>query len=432
VPAWSDGRDEALARHATGVAEAEAAGRWPAAMEHLEALVAAEPDRADLRLRRARALAEAGYRARAEADYREALAMPGIPKEAAINGDWWVAGPYPDDFQALDPPDPAVDPSRPAGSPPAGRRWRPAPVSADGHLDLGSIFGGAEHISGYVLAAAYSPARHKAALLVGSDDGVRAWINGKLVVEDGGEHRASPRQHCVAADLRAGRNVVCARIVNVTEGHEVYLKLSTEPDDLCRAYAAAGRPGEVAEAFGALASRHADDPRLRYEFALSLVDSGDLAGYRTACAALSRFDGARRAETAGQIARALALAPGATDDLESAVRLAAKAVKESPRVAWWLYVAGLAEYRAGRPESAIVRLKEAASADPDWASSALIRPVLAMAYLGSGRRREAETTLGEARAVSGTVGGDIPWWDRVEFRLLLREAEARIGGGPAR
>ena len=58
-----------------------------------------------------------------------------------------------------------------------------------------------------------------------------------------------------------------------------------------------------------------------------------------------------------------------------------------------------------------------------------MRPVPALAHDARNHRDEVRRWLGEARAAVGTFPTSAPWWDRVEFRRLLWEAESRVGVG---
>ena len=223
VPIWVDGVNEALARHRVCVEEDEAAGGWAMALAHLDALVEAEPG-PRRPAHAARAVARPGWpvaerRRRVPHRPGDDRAARRKPRSTATGGGRSLPGRPPPPF----PPESSTDPAQPVGvaSAAAGeaveRRWRPVPVGSDGHVDL-ARFSHAEHISAYVLAHAFAGAR-KAALLVGSDDGVRVWLNGALVLEDGSEHAAAG-QHCVPASLRERCNVLLAKVVNAGSNHD--------------------------------------------------------------------------------------------------------------------------------------------------------------------------------------------------------------------
>jgi tetratricopeptide (TPR) repeat protein len=204
-------------------------------------------------------------------------------------------------------------------------------------------------------------------------------------------------------------------------------------DALARLHARLGRLDRAAAEL-AQASRCIPDnarlPRLR---ALVLLESGDRAGWRDACAAL--LDLFRRtidARAAGEVARAWALAPGPPADPAAPLRLAEVAVgpdADAVEKADALTTLGAALYRAGRSDAAIGRLEEAirarggAGSPRDWA-------FLALAHHRLGHRAEARRWLDRLREHRPSED-PAQFWDELEIRLLRREAEAVILYDPA-
>jgi tetratricopeptide (TPR) repeat protein len=120
------------------------------------------------------------------------------------------------------------------------------------------------------------------------------------------------------------------------------------------------------------------------------------------------------------------------------VALEERAVASGPRGPR-LYGLGLAHYRAGQFDRAVRRLDEARTVDPGWQATGLNWVVLAMAHHRLGHRDQARAWLRravelESRARPITPEGGVfsrlqLWWDWIEFRLLLREAEAILDPG---
>ena len=177
--------------------------------------------------------------------------------------------------------------------------------------------------------------------------------------------------------------------------------------------------------------RSPDDPSVRHRLALALVLAGDVDGYRLACnSTLERFDRAEH-PIVGDAARACLVGADGAIDFSAPRRLAEAALSLDSGAPWLHYVLGLAEYRAGRYESAISHLKDSMDLADGWQATPLNYPVLAMANRRLGRNDEARRWLEAAHgrdADEVKPGGVIPasnlWWDRVEFRLLLLEADA--------
>ena len=154
---------------------------------------------------------------------------------------YWVVGPYPEDLAADYPPEtnldpgthvPALETAEPAQT---FLNWQRVPLNSTGFVNFGPLFGNAEHISAYALLRVYCPKATKLAILLGSDDQVRLWLNGKQIHEHLIIRRAVPDDDAVPATLAAGWNTLLTRVVNVTGEHALYLRLSDAPADLKRA-----------------------------------------------------------------------------------------------------------------------------------------------------------------------------------------------------
>jgi WD40 repeat protein/serine/threonine protein kinase len=225
--------------------------RSPRLLPLLDSRIAADPRSDDFRLR-AEVFAGQGEWDKAAADFRRCLALDGKAGPWFQTG-WWVVGPYPDDLGAAYPPEDDPDPFQPVAAllrdyspepsaPRDGtdRRWRATDADAREFVDLGALFDHAEHISAYALLRVFCGERREAAVLLGSDDGVRLWLNGKLVHENPAQRAAGHDQDAVPVILEAGWNTLLAKVVNVAGDHALYLRLSGEPADLARARAERG------------------------------------------------------------------------------------------------------------------------------------------------------------------------------------------------
>jgi serine/threonine protein kinase/Flp pilus assembly protein TadD len=187
-----------------------------------------------------------------------------------------------------------------------------------------------------------------------------------------------------------------------------------------------------------------------YRHALLRSYVGDAEGYHQACRRMRvRFRGTTNRFFAGDAVRAGVLAPDADADPDQLVELAQNIVASDPGHVWYLYVLGIAHYRAGRYEEAVRWLRESLTGDPGWAARGINYPLLAMAHHRQGQAAEARQALDEAgRAIDQWTreryhsGGDwvthlgaeavwpIPWWDWLECQLYYREAKVLIDGAP--
>ena len=106
-----------------------------------------------------------------------------------------------------------------------------------GYLDLAACFDGAEYISAYALAYVYSRKEQEVALLTGSDDGMRLWLNGQSIFAFPNWRSPEPDEDRVAAKLRRGWNTLLIKVVNDTGRHGLFLRLSADPRELALARA---------------------------------------------------------------------------------------------------------------------------------------------------------------------------------------------------
>jgi hypothetical protein len=153
--------------------------------------------------------------------------------------DCWVVGPYPEDMTVSCSPEQSADagPGRATteADAKARRTWQSVPADSQGFVDFGALFGQAEHISAYAALRIYSPQRQPVAILCGSDDYVRLWLNGNKVHECLQPRRAVPDEDAISATLEPGWNTLLARVANVTGDHALYWRLSDTPGALARA-----------------------------------------------------------------------------------------------------------------------------------------------------------------------------------------------------
>jgi WD40 repeat protein len=175
----------------------------------------------------------------AEADFVRAIDLQAAPDLPAVLSEFWVAGLYPQDLKASFPPEEQLDPSRPIPALadvrvnlPVLPRWRNEVTDLTGYLDLATCFDGAERISDYALAYVYSKVDKNVVLLTGSDDDMRLWLNGDLILEVAKDRFAVPDEDRAVARLRRGWNTVLAKVVNRTSQHGLFLRLSANPCDL--------------------------------------------------------------------------------------------------------------------------------------------------------------------------------------------------------
>ncbi len=96
-------------------------------------------------------------------------------------------------------------------------QWQPLPTTSVERpwiFDLGRFDKGRDRCS-YLRTVINSAADRSARLEIGSDDGVKAWLNGALVHENRAARGHTPLEDHVAIELRAGANTLLLKVVQI-------------------------------------------------------------------------------------------------------------------------------------------------------------------------------------------------------------------------
>jgi len=128
--------------------------------------------------------------------------------------DWQVSGPYSrKGAGALELFDVAFAPEQGEGK---NAQWRIMPSGTDSDkpwlLDLSKAIGGSDRAA-YLVTSVWSPKQQKARLLVGSDDGVKIWLNKQLVHSKNVERGLKQGQDKIEVTLRNGWNKLMMKII---------------------------------------------------------------------------------------------------------------------------------------------------------------------------------------------------------------------------
>jgi len=111
--------------------------------------------------------------------------------------------------------DAVFEPEKPS---PAGVAWRIMPTGTDTErpwlLELDKLYGGDNRVA-YLRTRVWSAGEQKAVLEIGSDDGVKVWLNGQLVHTNNAVRPVSPGEDRVEVNLKQGWNTM---LVKLTQG----------------------------------------------------------------------------------------------------------------------------------------------------------------------------------------------------------------------
>jgi WD40 repeat protein len=136
--------------------------------------------------------------------------------------EWWLAGPYMKPGAATN--DLLDVPFEPETRP-EDVRWRKIFVP-DGVVDFGNYFPGEFRVA-YLRTKFVSSANQKVGLLVGSDDGVRAWLNGAVVYQTNISRIYWDDPPRIGVNLREGPNELQLKVVNFANDWKAGVKFAT-------------------------------------------------------------------------------------------------------------------------------------------------------------------------------------------------------------
>ncbi|MFP4058554.1 MAG: SUMF1/EgtB/PvdO family nonheme iron enzyme [Candidatus Brocadiia bacterium] len=165
---------------------------------------------------------EAKLAAKAEAKPEAKTTPPGIEL-----GTWYRIGPFyveggKKDFDHSFPPEKEIDLAASYGK----LRWRPAPQYEDGvvhNMRAGT------HGSTYLYRTIAAKKARALTGYFGSDDGMRAWLNGKLIISHDVPRGPSPNQEKAKLELQEGTNHLLLKIHNNSGGHGFYFHTRPKP-----------------------------------------------------------------------------------------------------------------------------------------------------------------------------------------------------------
>ena len=112
-------------------------------------------------------------------------------------------------------------------------KWKTARADMDGFLNFNDCFPEMHNETiAYALTTIISPRDNFTEILVGSDDGVKVWLNGKLVHDNHAHRGASPDQDTVRVRLNPGPNTLLVKVDQGSGGWGFYLRLIDPKDQL--------------------------------------------------------------------------------------------------------------------------------------------------------------------------------------------------------
>ena len=156
----------------------------------------------------------------------EADRMQVVAEQDLSVREWSVVGPFAKDFDKDFGPESTLDLKQTYADPMGNeQRWKTATSRADGLLELSPHFQPNRDCCAYAAAWVQSPKARAAVVAVGSDDGSKAWFNGREILASNTARGAVRGQDRAHVELKAGWNVVLLKVTQGDGGWGFYFDL---------------------------------------------------------------------------------------------------------------------------------------------------------------------------------------------------------------
>ena len=151
--------------------------------------------------------------------------------------EWNLIGPFPaadmNDLATVYPPETEADPTKKyKGKNDVEVGWRTVQAEAGGYIRLDVALQPNEQAVAYALVYVLSPDDRTATVLLGSDDGVRVWVNDALVHTNPIYRGAAPDQDRFTVGLKKGWNKVLVKVLQGGGGWGFYFRFSDPKGEL--------------------------------------------------------------------------------------------------------------------------------------------------------------------------------------------------------
>lgn len=140
--------------------------------------------------------------------------------------DWLISGPFDNtDHKGHDnvyPPEQGFDSTQTfTGAKGQKINWKKYQDNTTGYIDLNKVYGPSENVVAYARRIVTLPEAKTVKFGVGNNDGIKVWMNGKLVYDLAGA-APGPNQHFFTATLNKGENTVLVKIDQLKRGWGFY------------------------------------------------------------------------------------------------------------------------------------------------------------------------------------------------------------------
>ena len=141
--------------------------------------------------------------------------------EGCVNA-WMVCGPYED--SGKDGPSLFDLPFAPEKADAKDLKWKPAASTETGQVHLDRLLGGSNRVA-YLRSFIEVADQRPASLEIGSDDGVKVWLNGEVVHGTNTNRAFAFAQDQAPIELKAGRNELLVKVTQTTASWSVCVRV---------------------------------------------------------------------------------------------------------------------------------------------------------------------------------------------------------------
>jgi hypothetical protein len=146
--------------------------------------------------------------------------------------DWTVIGPFDNEKVKglLTPyePEKVFDPAKSYPGKQGEVKWFEIHDNSTGYVDFSKIFTPGENVVSYARTTIVADKAGVREFGVGSNDGIRVWMNGKLVLDRPVSRRAEPNQDKISVPVKAGENTVLVKVDQLKRGWGFYFSESMQ------------------------------------------------------------------------------------------------------------------------------------------------------------------------------------------------------------
>lgn len=145
--------------------------------------------------------------------------------------DWWIIGPFDNTerqgFDAVHPPESSFDTTAQYTAKENQQvKWQPYTNQRSGYIDFTKLYTPVDDVLAYAYRKIHVSEDTTMELGIGSNDGVKVWVNGKLELSQKSSRKAEPNQDMITVSLKKGDNSILLKVDQLGGGWGFYFTMS--------------------------------------------------------------------------------------------------------------------------------------------------------------------------------------------------------------